>query len=370
MLFLKIILTNLRRHRVRTLIGVAGIAFSVAAMLTVVTILQGAIGMFERILSNDSEIIVFERNVSDLFFSSVPDGAVGAMSAWPMVRHARPVLFGIVTSADHPIITCFGVEAADARIRETAWVSGNRDDFGKSARGVALGERAAEFLMVKPGESVQIGRETFPVIGVLKTANGFEDGGVFMPLKAAQQFFHKEGLASAATVKLKSKEDKSAFKQAVAEAYPKLIALENEEFSRTYSQFKILKATAWAVGCCGLILGGLGVANTMIMSVFTRIREVAILRVNGFSSAQIAMMIFGESALVSATGALAGVVMGILVVLALKSAPMLHGYVDASVTPAVVLVLVTLACVTGIAGALYPALYAIRIRPVEALRFE
>ena len=75
MIFFTLILTNLRRHRVRTLIGVAGIAFSVAAMLTVVTILQGAIGMFERILSNDSEIIVFERNVSDLFFSSVPDAA-------------------------------------------------------------------------------------------------------------------------------------------------------------------------------------------------------------------------------------------------------------------------------------------------------
>jgi len=145
---------------VSTLIGVAGIAFSVAAMLTVVTILQGAIGMFERILSNDSEIIVFERNVSDLFFSSVPDGAVGAMSAWPMVRHARPVLFGIVTSADHPIITCFGVEAADARIRETAWVSGNRDDFGKlKCAGIAERQRIGrnfQIVAVAPAHQQQL----------------------------------------------------------------------------------------------------------------------------------------------------------------------------------------------------------------------
>ncbi len=53
-IFLKLILTNLRRHRIRSSISVAGIAFSVAAMLTVVTILQGAIGMFSSILSNDS----------------------------------------------------------------------------------------------------------------------------------------------------------------------------------------------------------------------------------------------------------------------------------------------------------------------------
>jgi len=370
MIFLKLILTNLRRHRVRTLIGIAGIAFSVAAMLTVVTILQGAIGMFERILSHDSEIVVFERNVSDLFFSNVPDEAIGQMNHWPMVQHAQPVLFGIVTSADHPIITCFGVTAADARIHDTTWVSGQRDDFGKNPRGIVLGERAAEFLQARVGAEVPIGRETFPVIGILKTANGFEDGGVFLPLAAAQQFFHKEGVASVATVKLKNKDDQTAFKQAVSKKYPALIALENAEFNQSYSQFKILKATAWAVGFCGLILGGLGVANTMIMSVFTRIREIAILRVNGFSGAQIAGMIFGESALVSGLGAIAGLILGAAVILALKSVPMLHGYVDASVRPWLVLVVVALACATGVTGALYPAFYAMRIRPVEALRFE
>lgn len=370
MVYLKLILTSLRRHRVRTLIGIAGISFSVAAMLTVVTILQGAIGMFERILSKDSEFIVFERNVSDLFFSNVPVESISTLSTWPLVDHAHPVLFGIVSSADNPIITCFGVNASDARIRDTAWTAGKREDFGINERGVALGERAAEFLKTKLGSEVHIGRETFSVMGILKTANGFEDGGVFMPLKTAQAFFHKEGVASVATVKLKNKESKAAFKAAVSQSFPTLIALENEEFSRSYSQFKILKATAWAVGCCGLILGGLGVANTMIMSVFTRIREIAILRVTGFSSFQIAAMILGESALVSVIGAATGLLCGFLVILVLKSVPMLHGYIDASVDPIVVTAVVGLAFITGIAGALYPAFYAMRIRPVEALRFE
>jgi len=54
LIFLKLIVTNLRRHRIRSFISVAGIAFSVAAMLIVVTILQGAIGMFSGILSSDS----------------------------------------------------------------------------------------------------------------------------------------------------------------------------------------------------------------------------------------------------------------------------------------------------------------------------
>ena len=137
MMFLKLILTNLRRHRVRTLIGIAGIAFSVAAMLTVVTILQGAIGMFERILSTDSEFIVFERNVSDLFFSSVPDDRVkqipamepGAARATRCSSASSPAR----TIPSSPALACTG---DDARIRDATWLAGNRDDVFKDPRGV------------------------------------------------------------------------------------------------------------------------------------------------------------------------------------------------------------------------------------------
>jgi putative ABC transport system permease protein len=370
MIFLKLILTNLLRHRIRSSISIAGIAFSVAAMLTVVTILQGAIGMFSGILSSDSEIIVFERNVSDLFFSNVPAAAVQDIAKWPMVVHADPVLFGIVSSLDHPIITCFGVTPGDARIRKATWLKGDRLKFAQHSDDVVLGERAAEFLAASLGSHVQIGHGTFHVIGILKTANGFEDGGVFMPLSSAQDFFHKEGASSVVTIKLRNNDDAAAFKSLTKEKYPDLIALEDAEFTQSYSQFKILKATAWAVGACGLLLGGLGVANTMIMSVFTRIREIAIVRVNGFSNSQIAGMIFGESAFVSILGALVGILIGTGFLFVLKLVPALHGYVDVAIEPVVVLIVIVLAFLTGIAGALYPAIYAMRIRAVEALRFE
>jgi putative ABC transport system permease protein len=369
-IFLSLILTNLQRHRIRSIISVAGIAFSVAAMLTVVTILQGAIGMFSSILSSDSEIIVFERNVSDLFFSNVPDAAVGEIAGWPMVLHADPVLFGIVSSADHPIITCFGVTADDARMRRATWIEGNRSAFAQHGDDIVLGQRAAAFLNAKVGEQVAIGHGAFHVIGIVKTANGFEDGGVFMPLNSAQGFFHKEGTSSVITIKLRNKDDAALFKSMVAAKFANLVGLEDAEFTQSYSQFKILKATAWAVGGCGLLLGGLGVANTMIMSVFTRIREIAILRVNGFSHVQIAATIFGESAVVSLAGAIVGLLIGTCALFALKEVPALHGYVDVSVHPAVMLIVILLALSTGIAGALYPAAYAMRIRAVEALRFE
>ena len=370
MIFLKLIVTNLRRHRVRSLLSIAGIAFSVAAMLTVVTILQGAVRMFSGILSNNSQMIVFERDVSDLFFSSVPADAARQMASWPMVEHADPVLFGIVSSAGHPIITCFGVTAQDARLESANWVAGSRGAFGRHGDDVVLGRRAAEFMGARLGSQVPIGHGVFHVIGILKTANGFEDGGVFMPLGEAQSFFHREGTSSVVTIKLRSKEDVQAFKNQVRSRDPNLIALEDQEFSRTYSQFRILKATAWAVGGCGLLLGGMGVANTMIMSVFTRIREIAILRANGFSHLQVGGLIFGESALVAAAGACAGLLAGGFLLFTLKLISALDGYIDATIHPLILLVVVALALLTGVAGALYPAFYAMRIRAVEALRFE
>ena len=108
----------------------------------------------------------------------------------------------------------------------------------------------------------------------------------------------------------------------------------------------------------------------MIMSVFTRIREIAILRVNGFSNAQIAAVIFGESAVIALAGALAGLAIGTGALYGLKLVPALHGYVDVTLHAAMLLVVVLLALCTGIAGALYPSAYAMRIRAVEALRFE
>ena len=370
MLFLKLILTNLRRHRVRTAISIAGIAFSVAAMLTVVTILQGAVGMFAGLLSADSQVIVFEKNVSDLFFSSVPDNVVQQLRRSPLVEHADPMLFGIVSSLDHPIITCFGVVSEDTRLKDGKWISGSRDAFGRHPDEVVLGERAAEFLKATAGSTVVVGHGSFIVVGVLRTRNGFEDGGVFMPLKDAQTFFHKEGTSSVVTVKLRDKEDEARFVQEFEREHASLIALKNQDFDRSYSQFRILKTTAWAVGGCGLLLGGLGVANTMIMSVFTRIHEIAILRVNGFSDRQISGMIFSESGIVSLLGAIIGLSFGVVLIFTLKTIPAVHGYINADLQLFNLVLVVLLACITGVLGALYPALYAMRVRAVEALRFE
>jgi putative ABC transport system permease protein len=370
MQILTLVCTNLRRHRWRALIGTAGIAFGVAAMLTIVAIVTGAIGMFQRILASDSHYLVFERNVSDLFFSSVTREQVAAIRARPEVASAHPVLFGIVSAASHPVITCFGIEPGDARLTRAEWRAGRAADFGMRDDEIFLGSRAAEFLGAQAGQTLAIGHGQFRVGGIFKTENGFEDGGVFLPLAAAQAFFHRGDAASVVTVKLRDERLGFDFKGAIEAAQPGVIALENREFNSTYNSFKILNFTAWAVGICAFCLGGLGVANTMLLSVFTRIREIAVLRVCGFSRPQIAGLIFGEAAAIAAAGLLAGLAIGYTLLAALQRVPQFQGYVQAAIEPLVLAGIVATAFVTAAGGAIYPARFASRIEPAEALRYE
>ncbi len=362
--------TNLRRHRVRTAIGAAGIALGVATMLCVVGLLGGAVKMFQRILNNDSEIVVFEKNVSDLFFSHVPVAMVGRLEKLPFVKNAQPVLFTIITAPDRPVITCFGIRASDPRLRKAEWLQGQAADFNDNGRAVVLGERAAEFLSAHAGGTVVLGQDTWPVAGVVRIENGFENGGVFMPLAECQRAFHQDGVCSVVTVALHDGKGADDVKHWVSEEYPKMIAMENEEFNRSYSQFKIIKTTAWVVGGCAFLLGGLSVTNTMILSVFGRIRELAIARVCGFSRAQVALMILGESLLISMFGTALGWALSAAGLHLLRAVPALQGYIEPRIGWMEVAGATGLAILTALAGALYPAVYSSRINPAQALRFE
>lgn len=366
----RMIFTNLRRHRVRTSIGAAGIALGVATMLSVVGLLGGAVKMFERILRTDAEMVVFEKNVSDLFFSNVPVELATEMEKQPFVKEARPVLFSIISSPDRPIITCFGIGETDGRLKKGEWLKGSAKDFTNESRGVVLGERAADFVKIQDDGTVELGQERYPVAGIVRLENGFENGGVFMPLEVCQKSFHKEGVCSVLSVALAAGHESSEVKEWMAANHPRITALENEEFSRSYSQFKILKTTSWVVGGCAFLLGGLSVTNTMILSVFGRIKDLAIARVCGFSRRQIAGMIFGESLLVSAIGTLAGWGLSALGLYGLRALPQLQGYIEPRIGWMEVAGAMGLAAITALGGAMYPAWYAAKLKPAQALRFE
>ena len=93
-----------------------------------------------------------------------------------------------------PIITCFGV-TADGRAHPQGHLARGRSRELCAARRRRGARRARSGVSCAPSSAAMSRSDMaiFHVIGILKTANGFEDGGVFMPLSSAQSFFHKEG---------------------------------------------------------------------------------------------------------------------------------------------------------------------------------
>ena len=108
----------------------------------------------------------------------------------------------------------------------------------------------------------------------------------------------------------------------------------------------------------------------MLLSVFSRIREIAVLRVCGFSRPQVAVLIFSEAVAVAVLGIAVGLGLGFALLAGVERVPQFNGYVSPAVQPLVLLGIVVTALATAVLGAIYPARFASKIQPAEALRYE
>ena len=128
----------------------------------------------------------------------------------------------------------------------------------------------------------------------------------------------------------------------------------------------MLQASTWAISLLAIIIGGLGIINTMLMSVFERTREIGVLKAVGWSNTKILTMIIGESLVITIVSAIIGSIVGYSTCLIL--APKMQ--ITPLFTPKIFIQSFLVAIIVGIIGGLYPAIKAIKLPPTEALRYE
>lgn len=370
MTFFALVFVNLRRHPLRTFVGVAGAGVGVAAMLAAFALAGGTVGLVERTLAADSHFLVYERAAADLFFSGVTAPQLAGLRALPQTQSAQPMIVGLVSAPGHPLIACFGLEAGHPRLTQVKWLAGSAADFGRRKNGVWLGARTAKFLDAAMSDSIEIGRGKFIVAGIFESDNAFENGGVILPLAAAQEFFQRESVASVVAVQLRNPAQGEAFTQAVGELYPGLSVVESGAIGRNFPQFQILPLSAWAIGAGAFLLGALVVANVMNLSVAGRTRELAALRVCGFAKSRIAALIFGEASAIALLGLAVGLPLGLGALAILPRVPQLHGYFQGVVAPPLIAGVAVATFISALTGAFWPARRAARIQPAEALRHD
>ncbi len=362
------LLKNLLRRKTRTLLTLIGIAIGVSAVVALGGIAEGYINSFSTILtSSGADIIVTQGDAADILFSAVDDTVGPQIAAMPGVKAVSGELMGLVTTADASYFVVFGLDPKEFGIRHFRVVEGLPI---AGSRQTILGRTAARISHKKVGDYFKIQEVSFRVVGIYETGEGVEENGAVISLKDAQEVFKKPDQVAYYQVQVQRVDLVPAVIKLVDRRFPKLTASRSASFMDNQQETLMLRAMGWFIGMLAVVAGGLGMMNTMLMSVFERTREIGVLRALGWRRNRVLRLILGEAFLLSLIGGLLGNALGAAMLYGVNQLPALAGFVDKAYSPTLFVQAMLVALILGAAGGLYPAWHAARLQPVEAMRYD
>jgi len=364
---LRLVLTNMTRHRFRTIATAIGIALGVATIVALLSIgdgLKRTAGEFVHL--GQSDFGLFQAGVADPTASIVPVSLAARLERNPGVARATPLLLVVEGIKQDPAAVVFGAEPDGFFAQRLITTAGRRD---VAPGRIVVGDALARRLKLGVGDQLVVKKRPFTVAGIYHTGIFFEDNGAVVPLRVAQRLAgRRPGEATNIVAALAPGAQQKQVEQEVRRANPGTLVIGTpEEASRVGANGELVAKTVTIVAALALIVGGIGVANTMAMAVMERERELALLSAVGWRRLRIAALVLSEGVLTSILGAGLGMLAGIVGARALGQALDVAAVVTPRVTFATIWQALAIGVAIGILGGLYPAWRGTSVSPQKLL---
>jgi putative ABC transport system permease protein len=359
---------NLARRPVRTALTAAGVGLGVGLIVALLSITAGV-----RNTANDlihvgrADFGLFQSGVSDFTRSLLPDELAAQVADDPGVGDVARIFLYVTPVPGEDSFLLFGLDPSEFASRRLVVVDGRR------ARGdeLMLGDRAARELGLGPGDTLPIAGTAYPIAGIYHSGDRFEDLGGVLPLPVVQRIAERPGEITTIGVTVRQGEQPEAVARRLERRYEGVTALtEPGQAVKVDTSSRLILNAGWVISALALIVGGIGVTNTMAMSVFERVREIGILRAVGWPARRIASLIVSEAVAICLVALAIGVGLGILAADLFTRYGGLSELIAPSFTVAVFAWGLAFALGVALLGAIYPTLRAVRLTPAEALRHE
>jgi putative ABC transport system permease protein len=376
MRFHTFVLKNVLRRRMRSSLTIVGIAVAVGGVVALIGISSSTESSFKKIYERQNVAVIVQQRGAKQRLTSVLDDTLGKeIEKIPGVKAANPGLVDFTSieelGADAVVVQGWD---ADSPLMKKLEIAAGRTMTKDDAKCVLLGEDLAVALEKKVGDKMQIfDKANYTVIGTFQSPIAYENRSMVMLLGDLQRIMGRKGQVTGFAVIVDHPDNEAEVDgiiKAIAALGTRIDAKRAAESVTGTTEIRFIRATSWITSAVAIIIGAVGMLNTMIMSVSERTKEIGILRAIGWRRWRIVRMVMVESMLLSVSGGVVGTLAAVALTGVLAKHPAVAGLITAEISPVVVCFGIVSALLVGILGAAYPAYRGAQLLPTEALRHE